>query len=272
MKIGIIGTGNMGTIITEAFINSGEVNDHNIIVTNRTIEKAFNLKNKYSNITVVKTAEEVLVADLIFICVRPLDIHPLLHKIKDSLTKDKCIVSITSPIKVPQLEAIVPCSVARVIPSITNRALAGVTLLTFGKQCSKNWKTKINNLFSAISVPLEIDEEITRVSSDIVSCGPALYSYLTQRFVSAAVRETKITEEKATKLAAEMLIGLGELLKQEHYTLPTLQQKVCVRGGITGEAIKVLEAELGEVFENVFKATHNKFAEDIRLIGEQFNS
>jgi competence protein ComER len=53
--------------------------------------------------------------------------------------------------------------------------------------------------------------------------------------------------------------------------LPTLQEKVCVKGGITGEGIKVLEAELGDVFEHLFQATHRKFEEDLALILQQFS-
>ena len=68
-----------------------------------------------------------------------------------------------------------------------------------------------------------------------------------------------------------MLIGLGDLLSKGIYTLPTLQEKVCVKGGITGEGIKVLEAsKIDETFADVFRATHEKFAEDIEEIEKQF--
>ena len=59
-------------------------------------------------------------------------------------------------------------------------------------------------------------------------------------------------------MASEMIIGLGELLKQGHYTLPSLQEKVCVKGGITGEGIKVMEEELGDVFEHVISSNTYK--------------
>ena len=75
---------------------------------------------------------------------------------------------------------------------------------------------------------------------------------------------------KATILASEMLIGLGELLRKGYYTLPTLQEKVCVKGGITGEGIKVLEKELGNIFEHLFQATHLKFEDDLADIKKQY--
>jgi competence protein ComER len=271
LKIGIIGTGNMGRILAEALIDGNAVSPSSMIVTNRTLLKAAELKKAFPGITVEASAVEVVEqTDAIFVCVKPHDVYPLLQELESALTKDKCIISITSPISVAQLESAVPCSVARAIPSITNRALAGVSLVSYGARCSDTWKQELASLFNKISTPVEINSSITRVASDIVSCGPAFFSYLSQQFIQAAVKKTDIDYDTATKLTSEMLIGLGELLSKEFYTLPTLQEKVCVKGGITGEGIKVLESELGDIFEHLFEATHRKFEDDLNKTRDQF--
>src|SRR5690606_20738966 len=131
-------------------------------------------------------------------------------------------------------------------------------------------RKKITDLISYISEPLLIEESITRVSSDIVSCGPAFFSYLIQRFIDAAVRQTKITKEDATTLATNMMIGMGKLLEEGHYTLPALQRRVSVPGGITGEGLKVLENEIGEMFDHLFQSTMKKYEEDKFLIANAF--
>lgn len=273
MNIGIIGTGNMGRIMVEALLDGEAISPSSMMITNRTIEKAMVLRDKYKELKVGVNAIEVAAAsDLIFICVKPLDVFKIINEIIPFLTKEKCLISITSPISTNQIESKVSCSVARVIPSITNRALAGISLITFGENCQPQWKTKIEELVANISVPLLIDEKIIRVASDIVSCGPAFFSYLLQRFIHAAVKETDIDERTATILAGKMIVGLGELLKQGYYTLPSLQEKVCVKGGITGEGIKVLENELGDVFEHLFQATHEKFREDLEKVGMQLSN
>ena len=94
------------------------------------------------------------------------------------------------------------------------------------------------------------------MASDIVSCGPAFFSYLIQKFISAAVKETEIDEETATQLASGMLIGMGQLIEKNFYTLPTLQEKVCVKGGVTGEGIHVLEnSPVEQTFQKIYRAT-----------------
>lgn len=271
MKIGIIGTGNMGTILIDALIDGNATSPSNLVITNRTMEKAEKLKHKYEEITVETKVENVIkYCDLILICVKPQDIFPIIYEHKNDFTKEKCLVSITSPIPPQWLEQVVSSSCARIIPSITNRALSGVSLFTFGEKCSTGWRTTLLTLFSPISTPVIIEEEVTRVASDIVSCGPAFYSYLTRRLIDAAVEETAIDYETATKLVEHMLIGLGELLKKGVYSLPTLEEKVCVKGGITGEGIKVLESEVDGIFEKVFQATHKKYFEEVNLIKKSF--
>lgn len=47
MKIGIIGTGNMGTILVEALIDGKAVSPSSMVITNRSKTKAMLLKDKY---------------------------------------------------------------------------------------------------------------------------------------------------------------------------------------------------------------------------------
>jgi competence protein ComER len=273
LKIGIIGTGNMGSIIAESLMESSAVAPSELTITNRTRAKAENIRERYPGIQVVDSADQIPeVSDYIFICVKPLEIHPLLQSINSQLRKDHCIISITSPISVPQLESLVDCSVARVIPSINNRALSGTTLLTFGEKCQENHQDSLRWLMSKVSTPIEIEENVTRIASDITSCAPAFFSYLIQRFIDAAIVETEISREQANLLASKMLIGMGNLIEKDIYTLPTLQEKVCVKGGVTGEGIKVLEQEVGELFHHLIQSTHSKYYEDREKVGEQFGS
>ncbi|WP_019242666.1 MULTISPECIES: late competence protein ComER [Bacillus] len=271
MKVGIIGTGNMGSILIEALLKSKSVDETDLNIYNRTLAKAEEIKKQYSNVTLCKSVDEIVsTSNLLFTCMKPKEMHPFYQDIKDKVKPTHCFVSITSPISVEQLETVLSCSTVRFIPSITNKVLSGVTLLTFGANCTEEWKDTIRKIATNISEEIEITNEVTRVSSDIVSCGPAFFSYLAQEFILAATKVTSLDKKTATILTEKMLIGLGDLLKSGDYSLPTLQEKVCVKGGITGEGIKVFEQQLGDVFENVFRATHDKFKEEIEFIEKQF--
>jgi competence protein ComER len=273
MRIGIIGLGSMGEILLESFLESGAVTQDQITVVNRSKEKVLDAKKRFTKINVAETISDVVKhSDYIFVCVKPLQFAEVIDEMAPICTQDQLFISITSPISVKQIEAKLDCKVARIIPTILNRALAGSTLISYGERCNEGDRAQIHAFMNHFSEPLEIDENITRVSSDIVSCGPAFFSYLLQQFIDGAVRQTEITKEDATFLATNMIIGMGRLLEQGHYTLPTLQKRVCVPGGITGEGIKVLEQEVGHMFDHLFQQTHAKYYHEQKKITEAFSN
>ncbi|TLS39337.1 late competence protein ComER [Pseudalkalibacillus caeni] len=272
MKVGVIGTGNMGSILIASFIDSLAVKPSQLKITNRTIDKAYNLKKLYPDLEVTTNSNDVVQgSDIIFICVKPLEFHSLLEGLKSQIKDHQLVVSITSPVTVSELESVLSCNVARVIPSITNRALSGASLITFGSSCTQRQRNSLLDLMAHVSTPIKIEENVTRVSSDITSCGPAFFSYIVQRFIDGAVEETEISREQATVLASEMLIGMGKLLEKEFYSLATLQEKVHVKGGVTGEGLSVLEEEIGDLFNHLFQKTHLKYDEDREKVSEQFH-
>ncbi|MFC4618057.1 late competence protein ComER [Camelliibacillus cellulosilyticus] len=271
MKIGIVGTGNMGSILIHALIEGKAVREADLLATNRTISKAKELNTIYPAMTVLEDIHRLAAdSNVLFICVKPLEIEPLLRNIKSDLSADQLLITITSPVSVRQLESKVPCKVARVIPSITNRALDGATLITFGDRCGEREKTTVMALAKKISTPIVIDETITRVASDLSSCGPAFIGYILERMIGAAVSETDISRGQATELATAMMIGMGKLLEKNIFSLETLRKKVQVKGGVTGVGLEVLEAEIGDVFHHLFQKTQEKFLEDHREVDRQF--
>ncbi|WP_035102175.1 late competence protein ComER [Aneurinibacillus terranovensis] len=270
MQIGFIGTGSMGTILIQSFVESGRIHPSQIIASNRTGEKIQKLAWKYPGLQTGTNRDVAKNAALLFICVKPLNYRSVLDEVRDLLSPEKFLVSITSSVNVDLLESVCYCKTARVIPSITNAARHGASLITFGNRLQAADKSLLLRLMSAISTPVEIDDENTRISSDIVSCGPAFFSFLLQRFIDSAVQETGISEDAATKMMTQMIVGMGKLFEEERYTLSSLQEKVCVPGGVTGIGLHVLDKETADVFDHLIQATHRKFAEDVSNVKASF--
>lgn len=263
----------MGTILIEAFLEAKTFTPTDLYVTNRTIKKANRLASLYNGLHVCDNARTIVEkCDWIFLCVKPLQIIPIVDEVHHLLTQEKTIISITSPVFVSELAQQCNAQVVRFVPSIVNRALDGPSLVTFSETVTKINKEKLLKTFSTISRPEMIDDQIVRISSDLASCGPAFLSFFMEKYIQAAVEETKITKAEATKIIEAMLIGYGELLKKKKYSLQTLQEKVTVQGGITGEGLNVLQSEIGNLFHLLVRATHDKFAEDRLLISEQIKN
>ncbi|WP_206514560.1 late competence protein ComER [Brevibacillus marinus] len=263
MQVGFIGTGSMGSILIESFLAANALLPEHLIIHNRTLAKAIRLAEKHPGIAVAQSNAEVASkSDWLFVCVKPLEYQQAINQFANQLTQRQMLVTITSPIQLAELEAAVPCPVMRAVPSITNAARSGLTLLEFGSRVTDEQKQTAYALFSQISQPVEIQERFLRISSDISSCGPAFLSYLLQQMIAEAEEETGIPREAATYLTTQMIIGFADLLRQEEFTLPALQERVCVPGGVTGEGLSVLKDTIPGVFREVFRRTHAKFAED----------
>ncbi|MCO7175660.1 late competence protein ComER [Sporolactobacillus kofuensis] len=272
MRIGLIGTGNMGTLIVDALVKSKAAKPRCISVTNRTKQKAVDLAKKHRKLKVYSTPKEVLQhADIVFLCVKPAQFHPLLKSLRSDWHPNQIAISITSPISVRQLESLIPCQVVRVIPSIVNQSLSGSTLVTFGSSMTDLQKSKLWAILSQFSHPIEIDEENIRVASDLSSCGPAFLSYLLQKMIDGAVMSTSISKKQATQLTTEMVSGIGKLLEEQIFTLKQLEEKVTVKGGITGVGLSVLEEANNGAFEKLFLETQKKFKEDQQAADALFN-
>lgn len=267
MNVGFIGTGSMGTILIEAFIQSGALQPDEITASNRTRAKVERLAARYPGLCAAESnLDVVLDSDIVFMCVKPIEYKRVLDEIRDSAPASLIVVSITSPVLIKHLEEQLPCKIAKVIPSITNFKCSGASLTMYSNRMTATDRDLLDTLLRKISTPLPIDEAYTRVTSDLSSCGPAFMSFFLQQFVDAAVAETGIPRDQATQLASEMLLGTGMLLTCGGFTPESLQQRVSVPGGITAEALKMLKAETDGVFNQLIRTTHAKYDEDLEKV------
>lgn len=272
-NIGFIGTGSMGSLLIEAFIKAKYIKQENVFMLNRTPLKPKKLQEIYKKTTISKDIHQLLMqCEWIFLCVKPHEMISILEKMRSSISSNHVIITITSPLQVEETERILlpsSISVVRFIPSIVNLTLEGPSLVTYGNNCNEEQQTELWTMFSSISTPLLISPSITRVASDIASCGPAFISLLLMKMIKGATDETKIDEETATKIMEQMIIGYGETLRQKHFDLGTLKKRVTVPGGVTGVGLNVLENEIGSMFQHMFRETQNKYVEDRSTIIKQ---
>lgn len=271
MNIGFIGTGSMGSILIEALIQSNALEPRLITISNRTRSKTERLAEQYPGLKAVKSNKEVVLnSQIVFLCVKPMEFKKVIDEIRQSVLPSHIIVSITSAVLLEHLEEQLPGRIAKVIPSITNFEHSGASLCIYGSRITSLDRELIEGLLRHISEPIVISEEHTRITSDISSCGPAFLAFFIQKFVEAAIQETGIPANEATRLASEMVLGTGKLLTSGGFTPQALQERVSVPGGITAQALHVLEREMDDVFVHLIRTTHAKFAEDLEKVHASF--
>lgn len=271
MRAGFIGTGSMGSILIKAFIHSGAFTPEQIIAGNRTLSKAERLAETYPGLKTARSNIEVaLDSDIIFLCIKPFEYKKVIDEIKQAVLPSQIIVSITSPVLIKHLENLLPAKITKVIPSITNYVLSGAALCIYGDRMLPEDKDIMENLLAHIGTPIQVSEHYTRICSDLSSCGPAFLAFFIQKFIEAAVQETGISGEEAALLASEMALGTGKLLTTGGFSPTSLQKRVSVPGGITEEGLRIMEAELKDMFNKLVRTTHAKYEDDIEKLENLF--
>jgi len=264
MKIGFIGAGSMGSLLVGAFLRAGAMQPDDIVISSRTPSKLSVLKDQYPDLHIAASNKETAAgADYLFLCVKPMDFRGVLDDISPVLTPSQIVISITSPVKLSSLEDLIPCKIAKIIPSVVNAVGSGASLMMWSDRLTEDDRNGLRDLFSAISRPIDIQEDEVRVASDLSSCGPAFMAYLLEQFIDAAVLSVGMKRETAASLACEMMLGTARLMQELPCTPEELQAKVSVPGGITAAALETLRRSTRGAFLQVLYTTHEKFAEDL---------
>jgi competence protein ComER len=270
-RYGFIGTGSMGGMLIRHFIQTGVAVPRDITACSKTGASARALAME-TGITVKDSDRDVAQdADVLFICVRPLDVHGVLAGIHDVLSRNTLLVSIAGCVTLADLAAwsgpAVRC--VKIIPSVTAEEHSGISLVAWGSWVTPADKELVFSLFSAIGTPVEIEEKHIEVYTDLTSCAPALFATMLQEFAAAAVRKENIPPPLAEYLVRHSLIGTAWLLTGKETGFEDIINRVATKGGITEEGVNVLRDRLPGVYDDLLDATLAKHELMKQKIAEQ---
>lgn len=251
---GFIGTGHLGSMLVRKFVETGAIKAEDICVSNRNPEKAEQLAME-TGVRVGDNREVAQRSDVVFICVRPLDIKSLLNELQELLTPEKLIVSVAVDFSLKQLQDLCRARVARAVPSIACEKQSGVTLLALGDNATPLDRSLLFSMFGAIGKPVVVDEDHFEVLTDLTSCGPAYIAALLREFALAASWKG-IPRDLAEELIKKTLLGTARLLEDEGFE--ELISCVATKGGITEEGVRVIHAGAPNMFCQLFGATRAK--------------
>jgi len=269
-KTGFIGYGSMGRMLINGFLKSGILSPKETVISNRTMAKIENLAQEWQGITLTtdnrKAAGE---SDLLFICVRPLDVLPVLREIKSDLKGSTHLVSIAGCVTINDIESQFPGQVTKVIPSVTSEVGEGISLVCHNPKVTGYGIEGIEKLLGAISRVVHVRENDFEVAADFTSCAPGMIAAIFDCFVRAGLKHTEIESDAAQKLIIATLFGTAKVMTEKGIGFSGLIERVATKGGITEEGVKVLNNHLPAVFDEVFFKTLSKHGVVKEMIKKQ---
>ena len=111
MTVGIVGYGSMGKMLADKFAASGLADIKQVCVANRSKEKLATVSNGVSVCN--NNAEVAGKSDLIFLCVRPVDLKNVLQEIDPYIAKNALVVSLNGSVSFQTLEWITNIKIAK---------------------------------------------------------------------------------------------------------------------------------------------------------------
>lgn len=233
MKIGIIGVGNIGTIIADAL----SVYDHELVLVNRRIEK---LKRFEKRAQIFSKIEEMPDVDVLFLCVKPQDAMNVLKKIKRS--NDKIIVSTVTGLKISTVRSYSGGDVVRIMPNIPISIGKGVVGITYSEDFPEEKRQMVKSLLSNFGVLVEIEEKHFAAVTALSGSGPAFIFVIIEALVDAGMK-LGLSYDTSMELVIETIKGSAELLQIEGKHPGEFRHLVTSPGGTTIEGIYSLERE-----------------------------
>lgn len=242
MKIGFIGTGNMGGALAQAVARTGFAE---VILADKAADKAEALAEKI-NAKAVSVAEVAETADYIFIGVKPQAVDKCLDELKDIFASRKDRFVFVTMVAGIQIEKILGFAggnypVIRIMPNTPVSIGKGVILMCASADVTAEEKEDFKKALSMAGIVDELDEKLFEAGTAVSGCGPA-YIYMCIEALADGGVECGLPRDKAMLYAAAMLEGSAAMVQSSGKHPGELKDAVCSPGGSTIAGVHALEA------------------------------
>mgnify|MGYP000365821933 CR=1 FL=1 len=258
MKIGFIGTGNMGSSIIKGILSSKFEKSENINIFDLDKEKVNNLVKEYGVNAVNSEKELAENCNIIILSVKPHIIPIVLKNLSGNVKKDTIILTIAAGISISVIENALgeDKKVVRTMPNTPAQVLSGMTAVTFNKNIENSEKEIIFKLLNSFGKSVEIEEKLMHAYTGISGSLPA-YVYMFMEALADGGVLCGMPRNKAYEIVAQTVAGSAKMLLETGKHPGQLKDEVCSPAGTTIEAVRVLENGnfRGNVIEAVVACT-----------------
>ena len=256
MKIGFIGLGNMGASLAKAVLQAKM--GAQILLANRSQAKVDAFIADFGG--QASSNDEIFAeADVIFLGVKPAQFSDLLSQYQIILEKRESLllISMAAGLTLEKLASLIP-SQHRIIRMMPNTpASIGQGVISYA--LSSNYRAEDSDLFCQLlakaGLLVELGESLIDAATGLAGCGPAFVYLFIEALADAGV-QTGLPREIALKMAAQTVVGAGQLVLESQQHPGVLKDQVCSPGGSTIAGVASLEAHAfrGTVMDAVHQA------------------
>lgn len=239
MKIGVIGTGNMGGALMDAFYQD---RGNQLRACNHGREKLEAVCRRTGAEMAESVPEAAKGMDLVLLAVKPPVVPTALEALKPVLEPEQLLVSVAVGLPISSYTAVLgrDKKVIRAMPNTPAAVRAGMTAFSFGDQVTEKDRQRVLDLFSLAGGTAVVPERLMNAVSALTGSSPA-YVYMLIEAMADAGCYAGIPRDQAYQMAAQAVLGSARMVLETGKHPGQLKDEVCSPGGTTIRAVAELE-------------------------------
>ncbi len=258
MRISVIGAGVMGEALIAALIKAGHAPAQIEVIEKRT-ERATQLVSKYK----IKIGSDLSNVDVLLLVTKPQDVDAVLADINGKVKPGALVVSFAAGKKIATISNGLSGKnpVVRVMPNTPTLVGKGAAGYSLGFGVTDHQKEFLIDFLSAAGIAVEVKEELQDAVTATSGSGPAYFFAFVESMVKGAM-DLGLSEDVATQLTVQTIIGSAELLATSGKSATTLRENVTSPNGTTFAALQSFSAsDLEVIVAKAMKAARDRSIE-----------
>jgi len=242
LKIGVLGAGNMGEALISGLVKASLVEAKQLMASRRSEVALAYLADTYGIRTTTDNCELVLENDIIILAAKPQILPSILEDTELCFRPGQVVITVAAGISTAFVESWVKndIPVIRVMPNTP--ALVGQAMSPYclGRHGSAVQALVAAQIFSAVGVTTQVEEEMLDAITALSGSGPAYFFYLLEGLIEAGV-SMGLPEHLSRALVRQTCYGAAKLVVETTRTPQQLRAQVTSPQGTTHAAISFLE-------------------------------
>jgi len=240
--LGLLGAGNMSSAMVAGWVRADPEMAERILVTDRGSGRAAALAERHGLRHLQANAEVVAAADVVVLCVKPVDVEHVLREVSDLITPRKAIASVAAGVGTATLETIldVDAPVFRFMPNVGVRVGSGTLAYSSGRFTDTAAEQMVLGAFSLLGEVVPLDERLFDAATALSGSGPAFLGLIVEAFEDAGI-VSGLTHTDARRLFLSTVAGTAELLRAEDLGCAELRRMVTSPGGTAAAGLAAME-------------------------------
>ena len=261
-QVAVIGAGVMGEALISAVITYG-ISPSAITISEKREERALELVDRYK-VTKATLSDNIAKCDIILLVVKPQDMAAVLQELKSDIRPGCLVISFVAGKQIRGIADLIGTSanpVIRVMPNTPTLVGAGMAAISCCKLVTAEQREFALGFLSAVGKVIEVDETLQDAVTATSGSGPAYFFRFVEAMVEGAVA-LGLSQEDATTLTIQTIIGAAKLLDQSGDTPTTLREKVTSPNGTTFAALNSFnDSNISGVVAKAMKAARDRSQE-----------